>query len=63
MAEALPLRPRRCAFIVMLLIGIADANKTASAYYSPTMFLFLGGGFMALAIERTGLHHRWRWPS
>ncbi len=59
MTEALPLSATALLpFIVMPLIGIADANKTASAYYSPTMFLFLGGGFMALAIERTGLHRR-----
>jgi sodium-dependent dicarboxylate transporter 2/3/5 len=37
---------------------VADATKTAAAYYSPIMFLFLGGAFLALAIERTGLHRR-----
>ena len=40
------------------LTGVADANTTASSYYSPIMFLFIGGAFMALAIERTGLHRR-----
>src|SRR5690606_30283422 len=34
------------------------ANETASAYYAPTLFLILGGAFIALAIERTGLHRR-----
>lgn len=59
MSEALPLSATALLpFVVLPLTGIADANKTAAAYYSPTMFLFLGGGFMALAIERTGLHRR-----
>jgi sodium-dependent dicarboxylate transporter 2/3/5 len=40
------------------MLGVADANKTAAAYYSPIMFLILGGAFLALAIERTGLHRR-----
>ncbi len=45
-------------FIVLPLVGVADANKAASSYYTPIMFLFLGGAFLALAIERTGLHRR-----
>lgn len=49
---------RRAPFIVLPLLGVADANKTASAYYSPIMFLFIGGAFLALSIERTGLHRR-----
>ena len=59
MSEALPLSATALLpFIIMPLIGVADATKTASAYYSPIMFLFLGGAFLALAIERTGLHRR-----
>ncbi len=59
MTEALPLSATAfLPFIVLPLLGIADANKTASAYYSPIMFLFLGGAFLALTIERTGLHRR-----
>ncbi len=59
MTEALPLyATAMLPFIVLPLLGIADANKTAAAYYSPIMFLFLGGAFLALAIERTGLHRR-----
>jgi sodium-dependent dicarboxylate transporter 2/3/5 len=45
-------------FIVLPLLGVAEAEKTAAAYYSPIMFLFIGGAFLALAIERTGLHRR-----
>ncbi len=59
MSEALPLSATAfLPFLVLPLIGVADANKTAAAYYSPIMFLFLGGAFLALAIERTGLHRR-----
>lgn len=59
MTEAIPLSATALLpFIVLPLLGVADANKTASAYYSPTMFLFVGGAFLALAIERTGLHRR-----
>ncbi len=59
MTEALPLSATAMLpFIVLPLTGVSDANKTASAYYSPIMFLFTGGAFLALAIERTGLHRR-----
>ena len=59
MTEALPLSATAfLPFIVLPLLGIADANKTAASYYSPIMFLFLGGAFLALTIERTGLHRR-----
>jgi sodium-dependent dicarboxylate transporter 2/3/5 len=59
MTEALPLYATAfLPFIVLPLLGIADANRTAAAYYSPIMFLFIGGAFLALAIERTGLHRR-----
>ena len=59
MTEALPLSATALLpFLVLPLTGVANANKTASAYYSPIMFLFVGGAFLALAIERTGLHRR-----
>jgi sodium-dependent dicarboxylate transporter 2/3/5 len=59
MTEALPLTATALLpFVVLPLGGVMDANTTASAYYSPTMFLILGGAFIALAIERTGLHRR-----
>ncbi|CAM4222462.1 C4-dicarboxylate ABC transporter [Novosphingobium lubricantis] len=59
MTEALPLSATALLpFLVLPLTGVANANKTAAAYYSPIMFLFVGGAFMALAIERTGLHRR-----
>lgn len=59
MTEALPLyATAMLPFVVLPLIGVADANKAASAYYSPVIFLFIGGAFLALSIERTGLHRR-----
>ncbi len=59
MTEAIPLSATALLpFVVLPLVGVADANKTASAYYTPIMFLFLGGAFLALSIERTGLHRR-----
>lgn len=59
MSEALPLYVTALLpFLVLPATGIADGNKAASAYYSPTIFLFIGGAFLALAIERTGLHRR-----
>jgi solute carrier family 13 (sodium-dependent dicarboxylate transporter), member 2/3/5 len=59
MTEALPLTATALLpFLVLPLAGVMTANATASAYYSPTLFLILGGAFIALAIERTGLHRR-----
>src|SRR3546814_14965395 len=40
------------------MFGVMSANEAAAAYYSPILFLVLGGAIIALAIERTGLHRR-----
>lgn len=45
-------------FLCLPLSGVMTARETASAYYAPILFLLLGGAFIALAIERTGLHRR-----
>lgn len=59
MTEALPLTATALMpFIVLPFAGVMTARDTASAYYSPILFLLLGGAFIALAIERTGLHRR-----
>ena len=59
MTEALPLTATALLpFLVLPLSGVMGAGDAASAYYSPTMFLILGGAFLALAIERTNLHCR-----
>jgi sodium-dependent dicarboxylate transporter 2/3/5 len=59
MTEALPLTATALVpFLAFPLFGIMGANDTAAAYYSPILFLVLGGAIIALAIERTGLHRR-----
>ena len=59
MTEALPLTATALMpFIVLPFAGVMSAKETASAYYSDILFLLLGGGFIALTIERTGLHRR-----
>ncbi|PKP92197.1 MAG: C4-dicarboxylate ABC transporter [Alphaproteobacteria bacterium HGW-Alphaproteobacteria-14] len=59
MTEAVPLAVTALLpFVVLPLSGVSDAQATASTYYSPILFLLLGGAFIALAIERTGLHRR-----
>src|SRR6187455_2840294 len=59
MTEAVPLTATALLpFVVLPLGGVMTANDAAGSYYSPTMFLILGGAFLALAIERTNLHCR-----
>lgn len=59
MTEALPLTATALLpFLLFPLMGVMPADKIAAAYYSPILFLVLGGAFIALAIERTGLHRR-----
>lgn len=59
MTEAVPLTATALVpFVVLPFAGIATAAETAGTYYSDTLFLILGGAFVALAIERTGLHRR-----
>lgn len=59
MTEAVPLTATALLpFVVLPFAGIATAAETAATYYSDILFLILGGAFLALAIERTGLHRR-----
>jgi sodium-dependent dicarboxylate transporter 2/3/5 len=59
MTQALPLTATALVpFLAFPLLGIMNANGTAASYYSPILFLVLGGAIIALAIERTGLHRR-----
>ncbi|MEL7198485.1 MAG: DASS family sodium-coupled anion symporter [Pseudomonadota bacterium] len=59
MSEAVPLAATALLpFAVLPFAGVMNAKETASAYYAPILFLLLGGAFIALAIERTGLHRR-----
>ncbi|MGI8612148.1 MAG: SLC13 family permease [Sphingomicrobium sp.] len=59
MTQALPLTATALLpFVIFPLFGIMNANETAASYYSPILFLVLGGAIIALAIERTALHRR-----
>ena len=59
MTQAMPLTATALMpFVVLPLAGVMSAGDAASAYYAPILFLILGGAFLALAIERTGLHRR-----
>ena len=59
MTEAVPLAVTALLPFIWLPLGdVMTAGETASAYYAPILFLILGGAFLALAIERTGLHRR-----
>ncbi len=59
MTEAVPLTVTALLpFVVLPFSGVSSAREVASTYYSPILFLLLGGAFLALAIERTGLHKR-----
>ena len=59
MTQALPLTATALLpFLAFPMMGIMSANETAASYYSPILFLVLGGAIIALAIERTGLHRR-----
>jgi sodium-dependent dicarboxylate transporter 2/3/5 len=59
MTQALPLTATALVpFLAFPLFGIMTANEAAASYYSPILFLVLGGAIIALAIERTGLHRR-----
>jgi len=59
MTQALPLTVTALVpFLAFPLMGIMNATQTAASYWSPILFLVLGGAIIALAIERTGLHRR-----
>ena len=59
MTQAIPLTATALLpFLAFPMFGVMSANETAAAYYSPILFLVLGGAMIALAIERTRLHCR-----
>jgi sodium-dependent dicarboxylate transporter 2/3/5 len=59
MTEALPLTVTALfPFLLVPVFGVMNANDIAQEYYSPILFLILGGAFLALTIERVGLHKR-----
>ncbi len=44
--------------VIFSPLGIASVREAAAPYASPTIYLFLGGFVMALALERWNLHRR-----
>ena len=59
MTEALPVAVTALLPILLFpLLDIADLKTTTSAYAHPTVYLFMGGFLLALAIEKWGLHRR-----
>lgn len=58
-SEALPLAVVALVPIILFpLFGIAPVKEVTKSYADPTIFLFLGGFFIAAAIEKWNLHKR-----
>ncbi len=57
--EAIPIPATSLLPLVVLpLFGVAKAREVAAPYADPNIFLFLGGFFIAKAMEAHGLHRR-----
>lgn len=57
--EAIPLYATALLPLALFpLLGIAGIKETAAPYAEPTIFLFMGGFFLAMAMQRWGLHKR-----
>lgn len=57
--EALPIAATAMLpFVLLPLLGIASTREVAGEYYSPIIFLVLGGAIVAVAVEKYGLHRR-----
>ena len=57
--QAIPLAASSLLPVALFpLLGIQSAKETARAYMEDSLFLYMGGMLIALAIERWGLHRR-----
>jgi sodium-dependent dicarboxylate transporter 2/3/5 len=58
-SEAIPLGATSLLPIVLFpLLGISEAGSVASEYFNNTIFLFVGGFLIAIAMESWNLHRR-----
>ncbi len=58
-AEVIPLAATALLPIVLFpMFGVSDIKSVTAIYASPTIFLFLGGFIIAVAIEKWDLHRR-----
>ncbi|MGB9772003.1 MAG: SLC13 family permease [Candidatus Kapaibacteriota bacterium] len=59
LTETLPIGITALLPLVLFpLLNIANANQVSTNYFNSTIFLFLGGFIISIAIEKTGLHRR-----
>ncbi|MEM4780606.1 MAG: SLC13 family permease [Halalkalicoccus sp.] len=59
MSEAIPIPATSLLPIVLFpLTGALDVGTTTAPYADPLIFLFMGGFFLAMAMQRWGLHRR-----
>ncbi|XVH31799.1 SLC13 family permease [Haloferacaceae archaeon DSL9] len=59
MSEAIPIPATSLLPIVLFpLTGALPVAETTPAYANPLIFLFMGGFFLAMAMQRWGLHRR-----
>lgn len=58
-SEAIPIYVTALLPLVLFpLLGVLPLQEVAASYAEPTIFLFMGGFFLAMAMQRWGLHHR-----
>lgn len=59
LTEALPLSmTATLPFLLLPVMGVMKPDEIAGLYWSPTIFLVLGGAIVAIALEQRGLHRR-----
>ncbi len=59
MTEAIPLAATSLVPLILFpLTGILSGSETAAQYINSTIFLFMGGFLIAIAMERWNLHRR-----